>query len=59
MKIEFEKEKCIGCGACAAVCSDNWEIDDGKAHPKSLDSDAECNKEAANACPVQCIHVKE
>ena len=59
MKIEYEEDKCIGCGACVAVCPNNWEMKNTKAHPKSLDSDVECNKDAANTCPVQCIHIKE
>ena len=59
MKIEYEEDKCIGCGACVAICSDNWEMQDMKAHPKKTESDLDCNKEAANACPVQCINIKE
>jgi ferredoxin len=27
-KIIHNREKCIGCGACAALCSDYWEMDD-------------------------------
>ena len=34
MKVIHEIEKCIGCGACAAVCADYWEMKDGKAHLK-------------------------
>ena len=58
MKIEIDREKCIGCGACAAIC-DNWEMkDDGKAAPikKEID-DIGCNQDAANGCPVQCIKI--
>ncbi|MBN2202812.1 MAG: ferredoxin [Candidatus Aenigmarchaeota archaeon] len=68
-KVIHEKEKCIGCGACAAVCPDFWEMaDDGKAHLKgskksgdnfelSVD-DVGCNEDAANTCPVQCIKIE-
>jgi len=60
MKISQDHEKCIGCGACVGACPDNWEMgDDGKAKPKSRDSDLECNKDAAEACPVKCITVTE
>ena len=65
MKITQEHEKCIGCGACVALCGDHWEMrDDGKAGLKGgkdeLETeDAGCSKEAANICPVKCIHVKE
>ena len=68
-KIIHEIEKCIGCGACTAVCPDYWEMGDdgksvlkgGKKAGKNFElevKDAKCNKDAENACPVQCIHVK-
>ncbi|MCK4730242.1 MAG: ferredoxin [Candidatus Aenigmarchaeota archaeon] len=59
-KVTIDKEKCIGCGACVAVC-DNLEIkDDGKAHPKKTEVEKpDCNKEAVDICPVQAIEVKE
>jgi ferredoxin len=25
-RINYEKEKCIGCGACVALCPDNWAV---------------------------------
>ena len=34
-RIIHEREKCIGCGACAAVCPEFWEMKgDGKSHLK-------------------------
>ncbi|MBR9707697.1 MAG: ferredoxin, partial [Candidatus Diapherotrites archaeon] len=31
-KIDHDKPTCIGCGACAALHPDNWEMDaEGKA----------------------------
>jgi ferredoxin len=68
-KVIHEREKCIGCGACAAVCPDFWEMsDDGKSVLKGgkkagsnfelTVKDAGCCKDAENTCPVQCIHVK-
>ena len=69
-KIIQEHDKCIGCGSCVVLCSKFWEMtDDGKAKPigskkkgrnYELDLETpECSKEAAEACPVQCIVVKE
>ncbi len=68
-KIIHEVEKCIGCGACAAVCPKFWEMEsDGKSHLKAgkkkgkneelTVKDVGCNKDAESTCPVQCIHVK-
>jgi ferredoxin len=69
VKVIHERDKCIGCGACAAICPKFWEMkDDGKSYLKGSKKkgniyelevkDAGCNKEAADTCPVECIHVK-
>ena len=62
--IEILKDKCIGCGACASVCSDNWDIVEEsqgyKAVPKKTKVDEiGCNNEAADVCPVDAIVIKE
>lgn len=58
IKIEFNKEVCIGCGTCAAVCPDNWVMDGDKAKPLKTElKEVGCNKEAADACPVQAIRI--
>lgn len=70
VKIVHDRPVCIGCGACAAVCPDSWEMgDDGKSHLKgskpagdkfTLDvPKAGCNTGAAQSCPVNCIHLEE
>lgn len=59
IKIEYDRESCIGCGTCAAICSDNWIMSsDGKA--KLLKTEVDkigCNQEAADSCPVGCIRI--
>ena len=58
-KIEVDKEKCIGCGACVAQC-DNFEMDGDKAKAKQSEvDDIGCNKDAADACPVDAIKITE
>ncbi|MCD6476908.1 MAG: ferredoxin [Candidatus Aenigmarchaeota archaeon] len=49
--MKVDQEKCIGCGACASLCPEVFEIKEGKAH---VISDKEC-KEAIDACPVGAI----
>jgi len=60
-KINQEREKCIGCGACVAMCPENWEMkEDGKSSPKKTEiDDLGCNLEAAKACPLNIIHIEE
>ncbi len=55
MKVSVDAEKCIGCGACAAICPDVFEIKDGKSHVKGS---GDCAKDGADACPVGAITVE-
>ena len=57
-KIYVDKEKCIGCGACEAVCPSLFVMKDGKAEVKKGKIDEKCAKEAADSCPTQAIIVE-
>ncbi len=70
VKVIYEKEKCIGCGSCVALCPKYWELNkDGKAkllnsknNPKTGNEELEikeigCVEEAVQSCPVQIIHI--
>lgn len=71
VKVIHDRNVCIGCGACAAVCPAHWEMnEDGKADLKNSKKEGEatfilelegeeCNMEAATSCPVNCIHVEK
>jgi len=61
MKVEIDKETCIGCSSCEVVCPDFFEIsDENKAiFKEKKDGDKECIKEAADICPVQSIKIEE
>lgn len=68
-KITHERQLCIGCGSCAATCPDFWELaEDGFStlkHSRGEGTEKEelelediaCNQEAAELCPVNCIHI--
>jgi ferredoxin len=68
-KIKLEKEKCIGCGSCSAVCDKYFEMgEDGKSHIKGAEKQTieelevekiECAEQASEACPVMCIHIEK
>ena len=59
MKVTVDKETCIGCGACVAACEEVFELKDGKAVPKTPETDKDCAKEAADICPVEAIKVEK
>ena len=73
-KIEHNKPDCIGCAVCATLSEKFWEMDkEKKSHLKNSsslgdkgwetseieDGDLEINKECAEACPVNVIHIRD
>lgn len=61
MKIKINKEKCIGCGLCMAICPQVFALgDDGKAMIVEVaDDKADCISTAKDGCPVGAISVEE
>lgn len=57
-KVKVDPKKCIGCGACAAICEAVFEMKNGKAIAKKAETEESCVKDAAASCPVQAITVK-
>ncbi|MEK6940928.1 MAG: ferredoxin [Nanoarchaeota archaeon] len=61
-ELEYDRDGCIGAGSCVAVYPEQWSLDDeGKAvfvKKEFNDNELEKNKEAAQACPVNVIHIR-
>lgn len=58
----IDKEKCIGCGSCTAICPDVFEMNnEGKAIVKKVDFNKydECIEDAKNSCPTEAISLKK
>lgn len=56
-----DRDLCIGCGACVALCPDVFELDDeGKSRVVNPDACETCDcKTAADSCPVHAITLRE
>lgn len=61
MRVKVDREKCIGCGTCPALCPDVFELDGTfKAFVKEgADLEKSCVSDAKSACPVEAISVEE
>ena len=68
MKITIDQEKCIGCGSCAAICPESFDMDMNnkpffkqsvtKNNKVFEPAEPSCYKEAIEACPVQAIKIE-
>jgi ferredoxin len=53
--VVVNKDKCIGCGLCASICSEVFAMGkDGKAMVKAQKK-IPCVKDAMESCPVNAI----
>ncbi|MEN8209023.1 MAG: ferredoxin [Candidatus Fermentibacteria bacterium] len=58
MHFTVDKELCIGCGACMGLCSEVFEVLDGKSEVIAdpvPDEYQECALSAEDSCPAGAI----
>ena len=59
MKVKVNEDACIGCGACAAICDEVFEMNDEGLSEVVVDTVQEENeesvKEAIEYCPTGAI----
>lgn len=63
MKARVDRDTCIGCGLCPAICPEVFELtDEGYAHAIESEVPEDCQDEAmeaAESCPVDAIEVEK
>ncbi|MFA6624920.1 MAG: ferredoxin [Bacilli bacterium] len=62
VKVNVNKDLCIGCGACTGICPNVFAIeDDGKAGVIGAvaPEDEGSAEEAAQSCPVSAIEIEK
>lgn len=61
MKVKIDEEACTGCGICADLCPEIFELTDDKVRikrePENPD-DESCIEEAKNSCPSEAIIIE-
>ena len=55
--VRIDKEKCIGCGSCSAVCPAVFKMNEEIFKAEVIDAKATkpCVSEAIELCPTQAI----
>ena len=63
MKVKVNQDACIGCGACASIASEVFELNEeglSVAKEETVKEENQENvKEAADSCPTSAIEVEE
>ncbi len=62
MKVKVNQDACIGCGACVAICEEQFEInEEGLSEAKEEEVKTELEESVRNAaetCPTSAIEVE-
>jgi ferredoxin len=57
-KVILDEECCVGCGSCAELCPEVFEMDEEGEKARVILPEGgsnECIEEAMTACPEECI----
>jgi len=58
-KINFDADKCIGCGQCVDICPVQvWELQDGKSAPVREEECLGCES-CSGVCEQEAISIEE
>jgi len=57
MAIAVDQNTCIGCGACASICSSVFKMNDAGKSDVISQEEGDCAKNALDSCPVQAISI--
>lgn len=58
-KVKVDTNKCIGCGACVAICPNNFDFNEEGLSVVTNEEVTENTKDAEEACPVYAIEITE
>lgn len=61
MKVTVDRDACIGCGLCAGICPEVFEMDEeniAKVIAQPNEGTEASAREAADSCPVSAISVE-
>ncbi|NMB92310.1 MAG: ferredoxin [Parcubacteria group bacterium] len=62
MKVEVNKNKCLGCGMCVNMCPEVFEFKNGKSSVKKnapIEKNKDCINQAISLCPAQAIKIEK
>jgi ferredoxin len=54
--VKVDKDKCIGCGLCASICPEVFEMNSDNKAEVIAQKNLPCVREAIDSCPVEAIN---
>lgn len=56
--IKVNENECIGCGVCASLCPEIFQMNNDYKAEVISQVEVDCAKRAATTCPVNAISIK-